>query len=200
MSMDDETPPTGRPTPTGGMPPTEPGRPTGPGLPTEPIRPSQIGTEPIPERVRQPIVVPHPVSTIAGLPRPLALAVLVALVAALGLGFFIGRATGGGDEISPAAAKSGRRGDCGRALTLSLQVGELQKQALVNRTEATQALALGDEVKFQELGAGLEAISAAIQEAESQLASAVERCRSGGGGKKGKGGAGGDKGGGKGNA
>lgn len=191
--MDDET------TPAGGPPPTEPGRPTGPGLPTEPIRPSQTGTEPIPERVRQPIVVPHPVSTIAGLPRPLALAVLVALAVALGLGFFIGRATEGGDEISPAAAKGGRRGACGRALTLSLQVGELQKQALVNRTEATEALALDDEVEFQELGAGLEAISAAIQEAETQLASAVERCGSGGGG-KGKGDGGGNKGEGKGNA
>ncbi len=170
-------------------PPSDPGRtsmpPTEPLGGTAPIRPLQGGTEPIPERIRQPIVVPHNESTIAGLPRPLVVAAVGGLMLALLAGFFIGRSVGGGDEPTAPAA-TGRRAVCERALTLSLQVSALQQQALENRTLALQAVALADESQVEDLTAGLAAISTAIEETQAQLTPAVERCRSGGG-KGGKG-------------
>jgi hypothetical protein len=176
-----------------GSRPTGPGRPAEPRQPTEPIRPPDPGTEPIPERVRRPIVVPHQETTIAGLPRPLVLVAVVVLAVALVAGFLIGRATGGDEETSATSGKPGRRAVCEAALTLSLQVAELQRQALVNRTEAAQALAVGDDGRVQELNSELETISSAITEAEARLTPAVERCRGGAGG-KGKGGGKGGKG------
>ena len=158
------------------MPPTEP---LGP---TEPIRPQQGGTEPIPERVRQPIVVPHKESTIAGLPRALVIAAIVALALAVLAGFLIGRSVGG-KEAAVSPQKAGRRAACERALTLALQVSALQDQAIANRTQALEALVVGDEGLVQELGGGLTAITAAIEETRSDLTPAVERCRSGGGGR-----------------
>ena len=187
--MDDDTTSPERPPPGGPTepPPPEGDRPFAPGRPTEPIRPQQGGTDPIPERVRQPIVVPHKVSTIAGLPRQLAIAAIVLLALAFVAGFFIGRALEG-DEASEATPEAvGRRGACGKALTLSLQLGELQQQALANRTQAAQALAVGDEAQVQELNAALEPLAPALQGAQTQLDAAVEKCRSGGGGGKGKG-------------
>lgn len=181
--MDDRPPDPGRTS----MPPTEPHG------STMPIRPLQGGTEPIPERVRQPIVVPHTESTIAGLPRPLVIAVVGGLLLALLVGFFVGRSFGGDDEEAAPAA-TGRRAACERALTLSLQISALQQQAVENRTLALQALALEDAGQVEELNGGLAAISTAIEETRAQLTPAVERCRSGGGGGgkgKGKGGAGG---------
>jgi len=183
--MDDRPPDPGRTS----MPPTEPHG------STEPIRPLQTGTEPIPERVRQPIVVPRNESTIAGLPRPLVIAAIGGLVLALLVGFLVGRSLGGDDEEAAAAA-TGRRAACERALTLSIQVSALQQQALENRTVALQALALEDVGQVEELNGGLAAISTAIEETRARLTPAVERCRSGGGGGgrgkgKGKGGAGG---------
>ena len=174
----DERPP---PSPGDSPPPTQP-----PG-PTSPIRPAQTGTEPIPERVRQPIVVPHKESTVAGLPRPLVLAAVVGLVLALLIGFLIGRSLGG-EDTTAAPQKAGRRAACERALTLALQVSALQDQALVNRTQALQALVLEDHGKVQELAGGLEAITAATEETRAQLTPAVERCRSSGGGGKRRGG------------
>ena len=159
---------------------------------TPPIRPPQTGTEPIPDRVRQPIVVPHKESTVAGLPRPLVVAALVALIAALLIGFLVGRSFGGGEE-SAVPQKAGRRAACERALTLSLQVSALQQQAIDNRSQALQALVLEDEGQVQELAGGLTAITAATDETRAQLTPAVERCRSGGGG-----GGGGKRGGGNG--
>lgn len=165
--------------------PTQGGPPPDPSGVTQPIRPTQSGSEPIPERVRQPIVVPHQESTIAGLPRAFAVAGVVALVLALGAGFLIGRALGG-DE-APAETAAAGRGGCGKALTLSLQMVELQKQALVNRTQAAQAAALGDEGQVRELNSGLDALAPTIQRTEAELAEAVEKCRSGRGGRgKGK--------------
>jgi hypothetical protein len=146
-----------------------------PSAPTQPIRPQQ-GSEPIPERVRQPIVVPRPESTIAGLPRPLVVAAAVALLVALGAGFLIGRAVGGAD--GPAEEGSAARGGaCRKALSLSLQVVELQKQALANRTEAAQALVLEEEARVGQLNEALEPLAAALQQAEGQLVPAAERCR-----------------------
>ena len=169
------------------MPPTEP---LGP---TEPIRPQQGGTEPIPERVRQPIVVPQKESTIAGLPRPLVIAAIIALAVAVLAGFLVGRSVGG-DEPAAIPEQGGRRAACERALTLALQVSALQDQAIANRTQALEALVLGDEGLVQELGGGLAAITAAIDETRSELTPAVERCRKGGGG-RGKARGGGGKGG-----
>ena len=161
------------------MPPTQPlGRP-------DPIRPPQGGTEPIPERVRQPIQVPQKESTIAGLPRALVIAAVLGLAVAVLVGFLIGRAIGG-EETAPRAL--GRRAACERALTLALQVSALQEQAIANRTETLQVLVLGDQGAVEELADGLAAISAATDEARSELTPAVERCRSGGGGGKRRGG------------
>ncbi len=173
--------------------PTDPPPPREPLGPTAPIRPAQTGTEPIPERVRQPIVVPHRESTVAGLPRPLVIAALVGLVLALLVGFLVGRSLGG-DETTAAPQKAGRRAACGRALTLALQVSALQEQAIANRTQALQALVLEDRGKVQELAGSLSAVTAAIDETRAKLTPAVERCRSGGGGGGGgkrRGGAGG---------
>lgn len=167
--------------PPGAMPPDPAG-------PTQPIRPSQGGSEPIPERVRQPIVVPRQETTIAGLPRAFAVAAIVALAVALVVGILIGRSLGGGDEAAEGAA-SGGRGGCGKALSLSLQVLELQEQALANRTQAAQAVAIGDEGQVQELNTVLESLGPAIQAAQAELGTAVEKCRSGRGG-RGKGGQG----------
>jgi hypothetical protein len=155
--------------------------PTQPLGPTSPIRPAQTGTEPIPDRVRQPIVVPHKESTIAGLPRALVIAGVVGLLLALLVGFFIGRSLGD-EEAAEAPQKAGRRATCERALTLALQVSALQDQAIANRTQALEALILGDEGQVQELTGGLTAITAATDETRAQLTPAVERCRSGGGG------------------
>ena len=158
------------------MPPTEP---LGP---TEPIRPHQGGTEPIPERIRQPIVVPQKEATVAGLPRALVIAAIVALALAVLAGFLIGRSVGGEDAaVTP--EKAGRRAACERALTLALQVSALQDQAIANRSQALEALVAGDAGLVDELGGGLTAITAAIEETRSQLTPAVERCRSGGGGR-----------------
>jgi hypothetical protein len=168
-------------------PPDEPNVPSAPSGPTEPIRPPDPGTAPIPDRVRQPIVVPHKESTIAGLPRPFVIAAVVALVIVFVLGFFIGHAWDGDGQSPTSAAGGSRRAACERAVALSLQVSELQRQALANRTETAQAVAIGDESKVQELNAGLEPLAAAIQDTEAQLAPAVERCQSGGGGAKGGG-------------
>ncbi len=162
------------------MPPTEPLH------PTSPIRPQQGGTEPIPERIRQPIVVPQRESTIAGLPRALVIAASIGLALALLAGFLIGRSFG--DEAASPPERTGRRAACARALTLALQVSALEEQAIANRTEALQALVLGDEGKVQELADGLPAISAAIEGAKAQLTPAVERCRGGRGGGRGEGG------------
>jgi hypothetical protein len=175
--------------------PSDPGRtsmpPTEPIDPTAPIRPQQGGTEPIPERIRHPIVVPQKESTIAGLPRALVIAAIVGLALAVLAGFLIGRSVGGG-ETTAAPERAGRRAACERALTLSLQVSALQDQAIANRTQALQALVLGDEGQVQELADGLTAVTAAIEGTRSQLTPAVERCRSGGAGGGGKGKGGGD--------
>jgi uncharacterized membrane protein YgcG len=160
------------------------------GSPTEPIRPRPPETAPIPESARHPIVVPHQESTIGGLPRPLAIAAVVVVLLSLLIGFFVGRATSDGDDAALPAA-TGRRSACARALTLAQQVVELQRQALANRTEASQVIALGDEGRLQELNTELEALSAAIQEGESRVAEGAERCRGGGGGGKGSEGKGG---------
>jgi hypothetical protein len=198
--VDDDTTSTEK-RPSGGPsePPEPPGpaegeRPFPPGKPTEPIRPQHGGTDPIPERVRQPIVVPHKVSTIAGLPRGLAIAAVLLLALAFVAGFFIGRALEGDEASEATPAAIGRRGACGKALTLSLQLGELQQQALANRTQAAQAIAVGDEAQVQELNAALEPLAPALQQTQTELDAAVDKCRSGGGGKgkgKGKGGKGG---------
>jgi uncharacterized membrane protein YgcG len=164
-------------------PPSPPGdspQPTQPLGSTSPIRPAQTGTEPIPDRVRQPIVVPHQESTIAGLPRALVVAGIVGLAAAVLVGFMIGRSLGG--EETAEAPQPGRRAACERALTLALQVSALQDQAIANRTEALQALVLEDEGTVRELAGGLSAITAATEETRAQLTPAAERCRSGGGG------------------
>lgn len=167
-----------------------PDPPAGPGGPTEPIRPPDPGTAPIPERVRQPIVVPHKESTIAGLPRPLVVAAVVGLVLAVLVGFLIGR-TVGGDEATPVGAERGGRRGCERALALAIQVVEVQRQALANRTQFAEALAVDDESQVQELNAALEPLSIALRDAEGQLGPAVERCQAGGsragGGDKGNG-------------
>ena len=155
----------------------------GPTDPTQPIRPTQGGSEPIPERVRQPIVVPHQESTIAGLPRAFAVAGIVALVIALAVGFFIGRSVGGDDQGTAEGAESRGRG-CGKALALSLQVLELQDQALEIRTQSVEAVAAGDEGRLLELNSTLETLAPAIQEARTQLDEAVEKCRNGRGGKR----------------
>lgn len=168
-------------------PPDEPNVPGTPQGPTQPIRPPDPGTAPIPERVRQPIIVPQRESTIGGLPRPFVIAGVVALVLVFVLGFFIGHAWDGDGETQATATGGGRRAACQRALTISLQVSELQRQALANRTQAAQALAVGDEAQVQELNAALEPVATAIQEAEAQVAPAAERCKSGGGGGKGGG-------------
>ena len=164
---------------TRGRPPPDPY------APTQPIRPPQT-SEPIPERVRQPIVVPRQESTLAGLPRPLAVAAVLALAIALVVGFLLGRSFGGGDETEGASA--GGRG-CRKALASSLELVELQKQALVNRTEAAQALVLGDDDQVRELATALETLTPAIQQAEGQLVAESEKCLSGEGG-RGKGGKG----------
>ena len=176
-----------------------PGLPPDPSGPTQPIRPTQGGSEPIPERVRQPIVVPHQESTIAGLPRAFALAAVVALAVAVVVGFLLGRSFGGGDEEATDAAASRGRGGCSKALTISLQVVELQQQALANRTQAAQAVVIGDEAQVRELNSVLETLGPAIQEAQAKLEGAVAKCRSGGEG-KGKGGKGKGDGGRQGNA
>ena len=161
------------------MPPTEPlGRP-------DPIRPQQGGTEPIPERVRRPILVPQKEPTIAGLPRPLVVAAVLGLTVAVLVGFLIGRSIGGEET---AARALGRRAACERALTLALQVSALQEQAIANRSAALQALVLGDQGAVEELSGGLTAITAATDQARAELTPAVERCRSGGGGGKRRGG------------
>ncbi|MGH2710714.1 MAG: hypothetical protein ACRDH9_05870 [Actinomycetota bacterium] len=154
---------------------------------TEPIRPRPPETAPIPESARHPIVVPLKESTIGGLPRPLVVAAMVVVLVSLFGGFLIGRATGDGDE-SAAPAVTGRRSACARALSLSQQVIELQRQALANRTEATRSIALGDESRLQELNTELQALSTAIQEGQAKVTAGTERCRSGGGGGKGSGG------------
>ena len=146
------------------------------------------------------MIVPHQESTIAGLPRAFAVAGIVALVVALVVGFLLGRSLRGGDDETTDGAAARGRGGCGKALTLSLQVMELQEQALANRTQAAQAVAIGDEAQLTELNGALETLGPAIQDARAQLDEAVAKCRSGRGGKGrgGKGeGAGGD---GKGNA
>lgn len=127
-------------------------------------------------------MVPRKETTIAGLPRPLVIAGIVGLALALLVGFLIGRSLGG-EESAEAPQKAGRRAACERALTLALQVSALQDQAIANRTEALQALVLEDQGKVQELAGGLTAITAATEETRAQLTPAVERCRSGGGGR-----------------
>jgi hypothetical protein len=166
--------------------PTPGGSAGDPSAPTQPIRPSQAGSEPIPERVRQPIVVPHHESTIGGLPRAFVVAGVVALALALGAGFLIGRSFGGDDEARTGGVEAGRGGGCRKALSLSLQVVELQKQAITNRTQVAQAVALDDEGQIRELNSAFEALAPAIQEAETQLGAAVEKCQSGAGRGKGK--------------
>jgi hypothetical protein len=163
-----------------------PDAPSVPGGPTQPIRPPDPGTAPIPDRVRQPIVVPQKESTIAGLPRALVIAVAVGLVLALLVGFLIGRAMGG-DEATPAGGERGGRRGCERALALAIQVVEIQRQALANRTQFAEALAVDDESQVQELNAALEPLSIALRDAEGQLGPAVERCQAGGGRAKGGG-------------
>jgi hypothetical protein len=111
---------------------------------------------------------------------------VVALVVALGAGFLIGRAVGGDEEAPSEAAGAGRGGGCRKAVSLSLQVVELQKQAITNRTQVAQAVALDDEGQVRELNSAFEALAPAIQEAETQLGAAVEKCRSGAGSGKGK--------------
>jgi hypothetical protein len=165
-----------------------PAPPTGP---TEPIRPRPPANEPIPERVRQPIVVPHQVSTLGGLPRPLAIGAVIVIGIVFLVGFLIGQAIGGDDDEPAAVAAAGRRGACTRALTLTLDVIQLQRQAIVNRTTATQAIALGDDGRVEELNLELAQLSPVIQEAESKVTAAVERCRGGAGGGGGKGNRGG---------
>ena len=156
--------------------PTEPGPPSDPSDPTQPIRPTQPGKEPIPERVRRPIVVPRPESTIAGLPRAFAVAAAIALVIALVAGFLIGRSVGGdGEPAGEAAARGGGR--CGKALTLSQQLIELQKLAVTNRTQLAQAIALEDEGQVAELTSAFEELAPALQEAEAGVGAAIERCR-----------------------
>jgi hypothetical protein len=122
----------------------------------------------------------------------------VGLILALLIGFLVGRSLGG-DDVGAAPQKAGRRAACERALTLALQVSALQEQAIANRNQALEAIALEDEGKIQELAGGLSAITAATGETRAQLAPAVERCRSGGGGGGGKRRGGNDQGGGGGN-
>jgi len=109
---------------------------------------------------------------------------VVALVVALAAGFLIGRSVGGGEEAPTAGAVRG--GGCRKALSLSLQVVELQKQAIANRTQIAQAVALEDGGQVRELTSAFEALAPAIQEAETQLAAAAEKCGSRAGGGKGK--------------
>jgi hypothetical protein len=71
-------------------------------------------------------------------------------------------------------------------LSLSLQVVELQKQVIANRTEIAQAVAIEDGGQVRELTSAFEALAPAIQEAETRLTAAAEKCGSGAGGGKGK--------------
>ncbi|MDQ4005736.1 MAG: hypothetical protein M3135_05475 [Actinomycetota bacterium] len=117
------------------------------------------------------------------------------LVAAFALGYFAGDS---GDEPQQTAAVEDQSGGgrCRKASTLATEVIELQRQALTNRTEFTQAALTGDEQRMATLNQELEPLSAQIQEAQTQMNEALEKCRRRGGG-KGKGGKGeGDGGGG----
>jgi hypothetical protein len=149
-----------------------------PGDPTQPIRPSQAGTEPIPERMRQPVVVPRSEPTIAGLPRGLVVAGAIFLGLALLGGFLIGRAAGG-DEDPQGVAPAGRRAACARALELSLQVVQLQEAALTNRTEAIRALIEGDRTDIQRLSGQFDELSQGLTQAHTRLSEGIERCRKG---------------------
>ena len=166
----------------------DPDRPTEPTRPTQPIPPqaSYGGTSPLRGPVgprRRPPVVSW---------RLIAIGVAI-LVAAFALGFFAGNA--GDDAPETAALEEQAGGRCRRASTLATQVIDLQRQALANRTEFTQAALTGDEGEMATLNQELEPLSSQIQEAEAQMNEALEKCRRRGGG-KGKGGGQGDGGGG----
>ncbi len=171
--------------------PTEPLRPTS----REPIRPDTRGTEPLAPTPRYGGSPPlRPSRRPAGLPGKL-LAVVVLFL----LGYLAGRATAP-DAPAPAQQETARGGGggaaCRRALDLSLQVNELQRQALANRTQFTQAALAGDQDAMATLNESLGPVSQQLQEAQGRLGETVVKCRSrqAGGGKgkgKGKGGAGG---------
>ena len=163
-----------------------------PERPTEPIRPAQSppqssygGSTPLRGPVgprRRPPVVSW---------RLIAIGVAI-LVAAFALGFFAGNA---GDDAPQTAAQQdegGGGGRCWKASTLATQVIDLQRQALANRTEFTQAALTGDEEQMAALNQELEPLSAQVQEAEAQMNEALEKCRRRGGGKGKGGGEGGD--------
>ena len=166
-----------------------------PGRPTEPIRPPQnppqpaYGTTaplrgPVGPRRRPPVVSWR------------LIAVGVAIVVGVFLLGFVAGNAGEGDPAAPAPQeKAGAGGRCRKAMTASTELIELQRQALANRTEFTQAALTGDEGAMATLNQELEPLSAQVQEAQSRVNEALEKCRSRGGG-KGKGGGKGDGGGG----
>jgi hypothetical protein len=163
----------------------DPDRPTEPTRSTQPIPPQAPygGTSPLRGPVgprRRPPLVSW---------RLIAIGIAI-LVAAFALGFFAGNA---GDAPQQAATSQDEAGGgrCRRASTLAAQVIELQRQALANRTEFTQAALTGDEEQMAALNQALEPLSAQVQQAEAQMNEALEKCRRRGGG-KGKGGGQGD--------
>ena len=172
--------------------PTEPLRPTS----REPIRPDTRGTEPFAPPPRYGGSPPlRPSRRPAGLPGKL-LAVIGGVVLVLFLlGYLAGRATAP-EPPAPAqqeVARGGGGAACRRALDLSLQVNELQRQALANRTQFTQAALSGDQEAMATLNEALGPISQQLQQAQGRLGETVVKCRSrqaaGGKGKgKGKGG------------
>lgn len=125
------------------------------------------------------------------------IAVGVAIVVGVfALGYFVGNA--GEDEPQPAAVSEDGGGKCGKALAAASDLVELQRQALANRTEFTQAALTGDEGAMADLNEALVPLSTQIEEAQTRMNEALDKCRQRGGGKgqDGNGGGGGGDGGG----
>ena len=168
------------------------------GPPTEPLRPAEVGTEPIPEHARRPLVSPaqRREPTVAGLPTKLVAVAAFVVLLFFVLGFLAGRALGGDpDEAAPASDAGGRaEAACGRAVSAALEMIEVQRAALANRTEFTEAAVTGDEGRMDELNEALGPLAEQVQQLEGRVSSAAAACEAGGGRKGGKGGKGGKRG------
>ena len=165
------------------------------GPPTEPLRPPEVGTEPIPEHARRPLVPPaqRREPTVAGLPTKLVAVAAFVVLLFFVLGFLAGRSLGGGgDEAAPATEAAGGRAEaaCGRAVSAALGMIEVQRAALANRTEFTEAAVTGDEGRMDELNEALRPLAEQVQQLEGRVTTAAAACEAGGrkGGKGGKGG------------
>lgn len=95
------------------------------------------------------------------------------LAAVFLIGFLVGRIGRGSVPEGPQGPPA-----CRRAATLATRLLGLHRQAVANRMEFAEAVALGDRDRMAELNAELEELSAQGGEIQDRAERALDRCRS----------------------